>query len=166
MSRIHRIRRSYSQSGMTLLELIIACSILAILATMALPVARWTAYRERERELKRDLRQMREAIDRYKDLADRGLIRVDALRAAGILLAAVTGAWLAMRRPSGLSVRRETQAAEWPKRASATAVLSSAPPTCTSRLRACSRRRKFGGLRRIIASPKVTTSWDIVDLKG
>jgi general secretion pathway protein G len=79
MSRIHRIRRSYSQSGMTLLELIIACSILAILATMALPVARWTAYRERERELKRDLRQMREAIDRYKDLADRGLIRVDAL---------------------------------------------------------------------------------------
>jgi general secretion pathway protein G len=64
---------------MTLLELIIACSILMILATMALPVAKWTAYRERERELKRDLRQMREAIDRYKDLADRGLIRVDAL---------------------------------------------------------------------------------------
>lgn len=64
---------------MTLLELIIACSILMILSTMALPVAKWTAYRERERELKRDLRQIREGIDRYKDLADRGLIRVDAL---------------------------------------------------------------------------------------
>lgn len=79
MSRIDRIRSRSSQLGMTLLELIIACAILMILATMALPVAKWTAYRERERELKRDLRQMREAIDRYKDLADRGLIRVDAL---------------------------------------------------------------------------------------
>lgn len=64
---------------MTLLELILACSILMILSSMALPIAKWTAYRERERELRRDLLQMREAIDRYKDLADRGLIRVDAL---------------------------------------------------------------------------------------
>jgi general secretion pathway protein G len=79
MSRIDRIRSRSSQAGMTLLELIIACSILMILSSMALPVAKWTAYHERERELKRDLRQMREAIDRYKDLADRGLIRVDAL---------------------------------------------------------------------------------------
>jgi general secretion pathway protein G len=79
MSRIQRIHRSSSQSGMTLLELIIACSILLVISSMALPVARWTAYREREKELRRDLLQMRDAIDRYKDLADRGLIRVDAL---------------------------------------------------------------------------------------
>jgi general secretion pathway protein G len=79
MTHFRQIRSRSAQSGMTLIELIIACSILVLLSTMALPVAKWTAYRERERELKRDLRQMREAIDRYKDLADRGLIRVDAL---------------------------------------------------------------------------------------
>src|SRR5262249_21366844 len=65
---------------------------------------------------------------------------------------------LAMRRPSGLSVRRDTHALRRARRASATAVFNSAPPTCTSRLSVCSRRRKFGGLRRIIASPKVTIS--------
>ena len=62
---------------MTLLELIIACAILLILSSAALPLARWTAYREREKELRRDLLDIRQAIDRYKDLADRGQIRVD-----------------------------------------------------------------------------------------
>jgi general secretion pathway protein G len=62
---------------MTLLELIIACSILAILASMALPIARFTATRQREAMLRYDLRQMREAIDRYKDLADHGQIKTD-----------------------------------------------------------------------------------------
>jgi general secretion pathway protein G len=66
------------QSGMTLIELIISCAILAILASAALPVARYTAVRQRENVLKRDLRAIREAIDRYKDLADHGQIRVDA----------------------------------------------------------------------------------------
>lgn len=66
-------------AGLTLLELIISCTILALLATMAIPIARYTAVRERENELKRDLVYMREAIDRYKDLADHGQIRVDAL---------------------------------------------------------------------------------------
>jgi general secretion pathway protein G len=79
MAQTHNRRRSPSQAGMTLLELIISCAILLILSTAALPIARWTAYRERERELRRDLISMREAIDRYKDLADRGQIRVDAL---------------------------------------------------------------------------------------
>jgi general secretion pathway protein G len=62
---------------MTLLELIISCFILMILSSAALPIARWTAYREREAELKRDLRSIRAAIDHYKDLADHGQIRVD-----------------------------------------------------------------------------------------
>src|SRR3954447_6196605 len=70
----------------------------------------------------------------------------------------VSRAWLAMSRPSGLSVRRETQAEVRPRRATPTAVFSSAPPTWRSRLRACSSRRKLGGARRIIASPKVITS--------
>lgn len=72
-------RRFSSQAGITLLELILSCAILLILSTAALPIARWTAYHERERELKRDLREIREAIDRYKDLADRGQIRVDMM---------------------------------------------------------------------------------------
>jgi general secretion pathway protein G len=62
---------------MTLLELIISCSILLILSSAALPVARYSIVRQREAELHRDLREMRGAIDRYKDLADRNLIRVE-----------------------------------------------------------------------------------------
>lgn len=62
---------------MTLLELIIACSILLILATAALPVARFKIVRPKEYELQRDLREIRDAIDRYKDYADRNLIRVE-----------------------------------------------------------------------------------------
>lgn len=71
-------RRFSSDAGMTLLELIVSCAILLLLATAALPIARWTAYREREAELRKDLLAMRQAIDRYKDLADHGQIRVDA----------------------------------------------------------------------------------------
>src|SRR5438552_14696697 len=63
-----------------------------------------------------------------------------------------------MSRPRGLFVRRDTQAALWPRRETPTAVFSSAPPTNTSRLSACSRRRKDGGLSRTMASPKVITS--------
>jgi len=64
---------------MTLLELIVSCAILLILCSAALPIARYTGWRMRERELKQDLREMREAIDQYKDLADKGKIRVDPL---------------------------------------------------------------------------------------
>jgi len=66
-----------AQSGMTLLELIIACAILLILSSAALPVARFTVVRQREKELRLDLREMRNAIDRYKDLADRNMIRTE-----------------------------------------------------------------------------------------
>jgi general secretion pathway protein G len=70
-------RRLSSEMGMTLLELIIACSILVILSTAALPVARFSILHRKETELRRDLREMRDAIDRYKDAADRNLIRVE-----------------------------------------------------------------------------------------
>jgi general secretion pathway protein G len=69
-------RRS-AQAGMTLLELIIACAILLILSSAALPIARFTIVRQREKELRQDLRDMRNAIDRYKDLADRNMIRTE-----------------------------------------------------------------------------------------
>jgi general secretion pathway protein G len=72
-----KCRHNSSQQGMTLLELIIASAILAILATAALPVVRFAVVRPKEAELRRDLREIRDAIDRYKDYADRNLIRVE-----------------------------------------------------------------------------------------
>jgi len=70
-------RLSSSEAGMTLLELILACSILLILASAALPIAKYTVLRNKETELRKDLREMRDAIDRYKDAADRNQIRVE-----------------------------------------------------------------------------------------
>ena len=63
---------------MTLLELIIACAILFVLATAALPLARVAIMRQKETELRYDLRQIRDAIDRYKDYADQNKIQVQA----------------------------------------------------------------------------------------
>ena len=77
--RMRRIQRTTSSSelGMTLLELIIACAILMVLSSAALPIAKYSIIRQREAELHRDLREMRDAIDRYKDAADRNQIRVE-----------------------------------------------------------------------------------------
>jgi general secretion pathway protein G len=58
--------------GFTLIELIVATAILVILTGMAMPLARLSIKREKEHELRYDLWQMRDAIDRYKDAADRG----------------------------------------------------------------------------------------------
>jgi len=65
-------RQCGSQRGFTLLELIVAATILAVLTLMALPLVRVTIQREREKQLRQDLWEMRDAIDRYKDAADRG----------------------------------------------------------------------------------------------
>ena len=65
-----------SQSGLTLVELIITVAIIAILAGAALPVARFQVKREKERELRRDLWEMRDAIDHYKDAADKGAFQI------------------------------------------------------------------------------------------
>ena len=65
-----------SERGMSLVELIVSFTILLILTTAALPLARVRVKRERERDLRYALRQMRDAVDRYKDAADRGLIQV------------------------------------------------------------------------------------------
>lgn len=60
--------------GFTLVELIAAITILLLLTSVALPVARVQAQRTREVELRRALREMRQTIDRHKDFADRGMI--------------------------------------------------------------------------------------------
>jgi general secretion pathway protein G len=60
------------ERGLTLVELIVTVTILAILASAAVPLAKFKIKREKERELRRDLWEMRDAIDHYKDAADRG----------------------------------------------------------------------------------------------
>jgi general secretion pathway protein G len=62
-------------AGFTLVELIVAFSILAILTGAVIPLARVSIQRTKERVLRRDLWEMRDAIDRYKEAADRGLIQ-------------------------------------------------------------------------------------------
>jgi general secretion pathway protein G len=69
-------RGAKSEQGFTLLELIIATAILVILSTMAVPMARLTIQREREKILRRDLWEMRDAIDRYKADADRNAFQI------------------------------------------------------------------------------------------
>jgi general secretion pathway protein G len=69
-------RSSASAAGFTLVELIVAVSLLVILTGMAVPLARLSIKREKERELRRDLWEMRDAIDRYKDAADRGAFQI------------------------------------------------------------------------------------------
>jgi len=69
---------THPESGLTLVELIICVTIVAILASAAIPIARFQVKREKERELRRDLWEMREAIDRYKDAADKGAMQIKA----------------------------------------------------------------------------------------
>jgi general secretion pathway protein G len=64
------------QRGFTLIELIIATTIMAILVGAALPLARNQVKRENERQLRQDLWMMRDAIDRYKDAADKGAFTI------------------------------------------------------------------------------------------
>jgi general secretion pathway protein G len=68
--------RKRGKSGVTLIELIVAITIIGILMGVAVPLAKVTMRRERERELRRDLWEMRDAIDRYKDAADRGAFQI------------------------------------------------------------------------------------------
>jgi general secretion pathway protein G len=64
------------QLGLTLIELIVAVIILMILTGAAVPLVRVRVRREKERDLRRALWEMRDAIDRYKDAADRGAFQI------------------------------------------------------------------------------------------
>ncbi|MGA8110448.1 MAG: type II secretion system protein [Acidobacteriaceae bacterium] len=64
-------RPGSGESGLTLVELIVTVAILSILASAAVPIARFQVKREKERILRYDLWQMRRAIDEYKDAADK-----------------------------------------------------------------------------------------------
>jgi general secretion pathway protein G len=62
------------QRGYSFIELLVVSAIIIILASAAMPLAKVTATRQREAELRRALREMRTAIDKYKDAADLGRI--------------------------------------------------------------------------------------------
>jgi type II secretory pathway pseudopilin PulG len=64
-------------AGLTLLELILTCGILLVLSAAAIPMFQMTVQHRKESELRYDLREMRDAIDRYKDDADKNLIRTE-----------------------------------------------------------------------------------------
>jgi general secretion pathway protein G len=68
----------HREAGLTLVELIIVIAIISILACAALPLAKFQVKRTKERELRRDLWEVRDAIDRYKEAADRGAIQIKA----------------------------------------------------------------------------------------
>lgn len=68
------LRRRLRQGGLTLVELIVAFTILATLTAMAVPMAKYKVRRERERELRLALREIHAAIDKYKDMADSNML--------------------------------------------------------------------------------------------
>jgi len=72
---VSKHRFGHRARGFTLIELIVATAILVILTGLAIPLARVTIKREKEHELRHDLWEMRDAIDRYKDAADRNLFQ-------------------------------------------------------------------------------------------
>lgn len=64
--------RDRRRRGLTLVELIVAFTILLLLTSMAVPLARFKVRREKERELRWALRELRTSIDKYKDACDYG----------------------------------------------------------------------------------------------
>src|SRR5208337_1957102 len=71
-------RRARPERGLTLIELVVATIILMILSLMAFPLARVTIKREKEKQLRHALWEMRDAIDKYKDAGDRGSFQIKA----------------------------------------------------------------------------------------
>ncbi|MBL0156467.1 MAG: type II secretion system protein [Bryobacterales bacterium] len=69
------MRRRRSQFGMSLVELIVAFTIMALLTAMAVPLARFRVRREKERELRYALRELHTAIDKYKDACDKNIFQ-------------------------------------------------------------------------------------------
>src|SRR5437867_13018420 len=68
------LRVFVAKDGYTFIELLVVATIVLILASAVMPLAKVTAQRQREVELRQDLREMRTAIDRFKDAADLGII--------------------------------------------------------------------------------------------
>jgi general secretion pathway protein G len=77
------MRRRRNENGLSLIELIVAFTIMMILTSMAVPLARSKVRSEKERELRWSLREIHTAIDKYKDMSDQGLIPQGKLGSEG-----------------------------------------------------------------------------------
>lgn len=75
------MRRFTSARGYSFIELLVVTTIVLILASAVQPLARVTIQRQKEVELRRVLREMRDAIDKFKDAADQGMIPTTELKA-------------------------------------------------------------------------------------
>ena len=69
-------KRNSQRSGLTLIELIVAFTLMLVLSTMAVPLARSRVHRNRERELRLALDEIRKGIDKYKDRCDAGQLGI------------------------------------------------------------------------------------------
>jgi general secretion pathway protein G len=78
ISRMHH--RLHRDDGYTFVELLVVTALVAILASAVMPLARVATQRQREIELRRTLRELRTAIDHYKDAADQGMIAATELK--------------------------------------------------------------------------------------
>jgi general secretion pathway protein G len=78
--RVGMLRRRVrsGETGVTLMELIIVVTIISVLATAAIPAVKFEVKRNKERQLRADLWEMRRGIDMYKDVADLGGIQTKA----------------------------------------------------------------------------------------
>lgn len=65
------------ERGFTLVEMVVVCAVLGILATVSFPVVKFTRKRVKEIELRTALREMRSAIDEFKRYSDAGFLPVD-----------------------------------------------------------------------------------------
>jgi general secretion pathway protein G len=110
--------RRRTEAGLTLVELIVTVAILGVLASAAVPIAKFQVQRERERELRYDLWQMRDAIDHYKDAADKGafMTKVDSMNYPPTLEELVNGVDVQSKKVKFLRripVDPMTGSAEW-----------------------------------------------------
>jgi general secretion pathway protein G len=74
------LRGLHRDDGYTFVELLVVTALVAILASAVMPLARVATQRQREIELRRTLRELRTAIDHYKDAADQGMIAATELK--------------------------------------------------------------------------------------
>ena len=128
MTRQERPRAKWrGQRGMTLIELIVAVAILGLLSTLAVPLAAYKVKRDKERDLRYALREIRSAIDRYKDASDQQKIQVkvgtdgypedlDVLVKGVKLVGNATGANIKFLRR--IPIDPMTGTADWGKRSS------------------------------------------------
>jgi general secretion pathway protein G len=68
-------RQAFRERGFTLIELIVTVTVIAVLVGMAIPLTRNTIKRQREEDLRISLREMRVAIDKFKEASDKGQIQ-------------------------------------------------------------------------------------------